>query len=202
MVRPVYRIYLCNCTNYIGGGMGGGSGPSTFQTGGHGPSTFLTVLFYSKRHPGIYAWKRMHQIASFKTTFSKKLQQTPPCITQVRRLALSHQFWSALTRNFLLHKSPSSHFENRSAAYDKLRSEFESTSIWASPINAKVHCGICTNCCNPRVASFPFSKRSNSVIVTSTIYWDFTQRFFEECNTWKCRDQQGLPIPHWQLINY
>ena len=59
-------------------GGGGASGPSTFQTGGHGPSTFLTILFSSKRHPSRHAvrcltwWKIVHQIASLKTTFSKK----------------------------------------------------------------------------------------------------------------------------------
>ena len=32
-----------------------------------------------------------------------------------------------------------------------------------------------------------------SAIVIFTVFWDFMQRLFEECNVWKCRDQQGRP---------
>ena len=59
----------------------------------------------------------VHQIASFKPTFSKKLRlsrgahppQTLPCVAQARR--------PALTRHFLLPKIWPLHFENHSAAY-------------------------------------------------------------------------------------
>ena len=80
----------------------------TFQTGGHGPSIFLTVLFLSKKKKkkknasiNMLMRKIVHQIASFKPTFSKKLQllrgphRHPPARAS-----------AALTRHFYFQKSP------------------------------------------------------------------------------------------------
>ena len=91
----------------IGGRTGGGGevAPPLFRLRGHGPSIFLTVLFQNKRHPNRHAvkcltwWKIVHQIASFKTTFSKELPLLKGATSPLRHPPVSHKhdgWWLAI----------------------------------------------------------------------------------------------------------
>ena len=108
-----YRETLVNFSRFIGGGTGAPRGaggqvaPPLFRLGRHGPPLFWPSCSQVEKHLNKHAvkcltwWKTVHQIASFEPTFSKKLQllrgphppQTPPCVAQARRLALTCHSW-------------------------------------------------------------------------------------------------------------
>ena len=108
--RRLLTMIILNrcCTSIDGGGTGGGGAggpvaPPLFRLGGMAPPLFCpSCCKVKKNRPNRHAvkcltWKIVHQIASFKLTFSKKLQllrghippHTPPCVAQARRPALT-----------------------------------------------------------------------------------------------------------------
>ena len=84
--------------------------PPLFRVEEPGPSTFWP--FWSKvKHPSQHTvkcypwWKRVHQIASFKMTLSKKLPTFEGDTSSLRHtLHYSSRFWSALMYHVLLWK--------------------------------------------------------------------------------------------------